>query len=268
MFSLRALALLATLTLCSPALAGAGASDLGEGWLGVALAARPMPGTGSSVVVATSVLGGSPAHSSGVKGGDVIVAIGKMRMLTVDQLVRTVRAMRPGTKVTLTIRRAGRVKKLPLLLGTRPDAQKLVRSRFLGKAAPTLVARNVASGKALFLSRYKGKVVLLDFWATWCGPCRMTLPVLNAIARVYKKRKLAVIGVSDEPPARLAAFAQRVGLSYTIAHDLKRRAHGEFLVTALPTMFLIDKKGVVRDVLFGAGNLGRLAPAIKRLLEE
>jgi thiol-disulfide isomerase/thioredoxin len=102
------------------------------------------------------------------------------------------------------------------------------------------------------LSELRGKVVLLDFWATWCGPCRASMPHLNAVSARYAKQGLAVVGMSvdESGPAPVKRFASQLGVRFTIAmaNDDLLDAYGPIRV--IPTTFFINRKGeIVRRVV-------------------
>ena len=120
--------------------------------------------------------------------------------------------------------------------------------------APDLNAKDL-NGKELKLEAYKGKVVLLNFWATWCGPCRAEIPSLIRIQEAYKDR-LQIIGmnVDDEDEARLRAFVKDQGINYPVALTSLpvRLAYGG--IAALPTMFVINQDGKVVQKHVGLFN--------------
>jgi thiol-disulfide isomerase/thioredoxin len=120
------------------------------------------------------------------------------------------------------------------------------------KPAPKLELKDV-EGRALRLSDYKGKIVLLNFWATWCAPCRAEMPDLVKWQREYKSRGLQVIGVTYPPEelAEVREFIKSIEVNYPIAlGDEQTKAmfdKGEIL----PITVVIDKKGMVREVIQG-----------------
>src|SRR5215471_3015106 len=120
--------------------------------------------------------------------------------------------------------------------------------------APDLKAKDV-NGKELSLEAYKGKVVLLNFWATWCGPCRAEIPGLIRIQEVYKDR-LQIIGmdVDDDNPEQLRAFVKDQGINYPVAmtSDPVRLAYGG--IAALPTLFVINQDSKVVQKHVGLFN--------------
>lgn len=105
---------------------------------------------------------------------------------------------------------------------------------------------SLLGGEALELDALKGRVVLLDFWATWCKPCRKAMPMLNELHAEWPDTSLAVIGVSIDEKAEdvVPRFVRKEKLSYPIALDTgERPAWYEFYVAAIPAMFLIDRDG-------------------------
>ena len=120
--------------------------------------------------------------------------------------------------------------------------------------APDLKAKDL-DGKELSLDAYKGKVVLLNFWATWCGPCRAEIPSLIRIQEAYKDR-LQIIGmdVDDDDEGRLRAFVKNEGINYPVAmtSDAVRLAYGG--IAALPTVFVINRDSKVVQKHVGLFN--------------
>lgn len=124
-----------------------------------------------------------------------------------------------------------------------------------GKTAPDATFAMVTNGDAgskVQLSGFKGQPVVLDFWATWCGPCTMQAPILDRIARRYEKQGLVVLGVNvDDPPEVARAHAQRQRLSYPIVVDSVRDASRKYGVEKLPSLVVIDREGRVVKYMTG-----------------
>ena len=140
-------------------------------------------------------------------------------------------------------------------LQQRQEQQQLV-IRFVRDPdpAPDIKAKDL-NGKALSLEAYKGKVVLLNFWATWCGPCRSEIPSLIRIQEAYKDR-LQIIGmdVDDDDEERLRAFVKDQGINYPVAMTSVpvRLAYGG--IVALPTLFVINQESKVVQKHVGLFN--------------
>ncbi len=134
--------------------------------------------------------------------------------------------------------------------------------------APAWKLRDI-SGKEITSDDFKGKVIVLDFWATWCPPCRGEIPGYVDLYRKYGKDRLAIIGVSvDEGgPKVVEAFAKKFAINYPIvmADDAVQSAYGG--LEAIPTTFLIDRNGQIRDKKVGADPTEEYEKKIKALLD-
>ncbi|MEY3479942.1 MAG: hypothetical protein RIQ71_717 [Verrucomicrobiota bacterium] len=91
----------------------------------------------------------------------------------------------------------------------------------------------------------EGKPLLLEFWATWCPPCRESIPHLNEIHAKYKDRGLMVVGVTDEPSAVIRKFQKDVPMDYAVATDTGGRLNEKMGVTGIPRAFLVNKDGKI-----------------------
>jgi peroxiredoxin len=112
--------------------------------------------------------------------------------------------------------------------------------------APDFTATDLA-GKTLRPADLRGKVVLLDFWASWCDPCRDSIPLYSAAFARLSPRGLAVIGVNEDDDAAPArAFAAKAAIPYTVLLDPDRRVYRAFGVHLLPTVFLLGRDGALQ----------------------
>jgi thiol-disulfide isomerase/thioredoxin/Tfp pilus assembly protein PilF len=128
---------------------------------------------------------------------------------------------------------------------------------------------NAASGEELSLDKLKGKVVLLDFWATWCGPCRAEMPAVKRIWQTYQKENFVMIGVSlDENRKAFEQYIRAEGLAWPQIYDDKANGNSVarlYSVHSIPMTFLIDQQGIIR----ASGLRGdRLYKKIGDLLKE
>lgn len=117
----------------------------------------------------------------------------------------------------------------------------------------------------------KGSVVIIDFWATWCPPCRESLPFLNELYNKYSKQGLQIIGMSvDEGGERqVKSFIAEKGLAYTIALA-PRRLQDEFGIRAVPVLYILDRQGIVREQVMGFSDQADkiIEALVKKLLAE
>jgi peroxiredoxin len=104
-------------------------------------------------------------------------------------------------------------------------------------------------GKTVTLGQYKGDVVMINFWASWCGPCRQEMPLLDDIYKQYKDMGFVLLGVNVEPDASNAnGWLKKTPVSYPILYDPKSAVSQLYQVQAMPTTVIIDRQGVVRFV--------------------
>lgn len=141
-----------------------------------------------------------------------------------------------------------------------------------GAQVPALSLAALEEGAAaLTLGGFKGRVVYVDFWASWCVPCRLSMPALDEIYRRNKARGFAVVGVNkDATVAEAKRFLAKVPVSFALARDPADTAAKGFDVKAMPSGYLVDRRGVVRHVHrgFTAETGAALEKEIDSLLEE
>ncbi len=107
-------------------------------------------------------------------------------------------------------------------------------------------------GQPINLGQQLGKnVILLDFWATWCPPCREGLPVIDRLAKEFQDRGAAVYGVNSESPDLVKEFVKKQGLSLAVLSDTSKKVFEQYNVRGIPQTVLIGKDGVIRNVHVG-----------------
>lgn len=139
------------------------------------------------------------------------------------------------------------------------------RNQFVNQPAPDFRVMDIR-GEELTLEQYRGQVVLLDFWATWCGPCIAEMPNVKLAYAKHRDRKFQIIGISlDSSIAPLEAYIQREGIEWRQHLDSTSQISGLYNVRAIPSTFLIDGAGIIRRV-----NLRGLAleSAVAELVRE
>ncbi len=115
----------------------------------------------------------------------------------------------------------------------------------VGMIAPNFVTTDIA-GNEIKLSAFRGKVVLLDFWATWCGPCRTTVPELVKLWQKYKSEDFVIIGVSfDSDKAKLLDYIHTNNMDWQHIHDTGYDVNINYKVDVIPKVFLIDRQGKI-----------------------
>lgn len=142
----------------------------------------------------------------------------------------------------------------------------------LGARAPDFDTKQFsAPGGSFKLSRHRGKVVYVDFWASWCGPCKVSFPVLDELAAKYGAEGFLVAGVNqDESPKERDAFLAKFPVKFALLEDDDHDIARSYDVKAMPCGFLVDRKGIVRRVNLGfdASTPARLEADIQLLLKE
>ena len=131
--------------------------------------------------------------------------------------------------------------------------------------APTFQLQDVGC-RTVSLAESNGQVRLIDFWATWCPPCREEIPMLNELNRDYKDKGLTILAISDERSGIVRDFAADAGMDYTNLIDPGDVGQA-YRVVGLPTAFLIDREGRIVDTYVGPKSRPRLEQQIRELLD-
>ncbi len=127
----------------------------------------------------------------------------------------------------------------------------------LGEPAPNFQLRDL-NGRQVALSDLRGKVVLLNFWATWCGPCRVEMPAMEKLYRVFSRNDFEILAVStDAQGASITRpFQQENRLTFPILHAADYRVGLTYGARSLPMTFMVDRQGIIRHQIFGARDWG------------
>lgn len=137
------------------------------------------------------------------------------------------------------------------------------------KTAPEFTLKD-SNGKPVKLSDYRGKAVVLDFWATWCGPCKVEIPWFVEFQQKYKDRGLVVLGVAsgDEYWNVIQPFAKKMRINYplVLGNDTTADLYGG--IEALPTTFIIDRQGRIAKIHIGLASKEDFQNAIEKVLDN
>lgn len=217
---------------------------------------RPFLGVMLEGRAVTSVTAGSPAESAGLKPGDEIVSVDDESIESLADLAGLLLPRKAGDEIDLQYRRDGKSIQKRVKLADRHELLE-VKLSWIGKAVPDLVEKDI-HGETVRLRDFRGKVVLLEFWATWCAPCVEEMPLMQLAWERFKDRGLVWIGVSvddDEQAWKDFVNNNRLGGIHLHARDW-----GEALnVSGYPTVLLVDTAGVVQCKLRGEAIGGAIA---------
>lgn len=152
--------------------------------------------------------------------------------------------------------------------GTREGKDELV-----GNPAPNFTAKAVRSKETLSLKALRGQVVLVDFWGTFCEPCRKSFPKLEELSEKFSGKGFKVVGISEDEPDdkdKIAGFADNLGAKFSLAWDENKSIAHAYRPETMPTSFLIDRRGVVRyaHVGYREGEEVELEKEIQELLAK
>ena len=146
-------------------------------------------------------------------------------------------------------------------------AQGSGKEAAIGKAAPDFTLDRLDGDGTLQLSSLRGKVVVLNFWASWCFPCKEEAPALAAAAKRWGDR-VVVLGVDvNDVPGDARKFARKYGLTYPLVHDNKNVTTPKYGVPFLPETFFIDREGKIVDHVAGEVEATEIRAGVERALE-
>ena len=149
-------------------------------------------------------------------------------------------------------------------------ATSLASSDLTGQAAPDFALKS-SSGDNLRLSEYRGDVVMVNFWATWCGPCRQEMPLLDELYSRYERVGFSLLGVNIDDDSRKAMnMVSELGVSFPVLFDARKEVSKLYKVEAMPVTVLIDREGTIRYVHHGykPGYEDKYLDQIRSLLRE
>ncbi len=192
----------------------------------------------------------SGCFAAGVTTGDTLIGVNGQILTDMSQIQSVISSHKAGQKIKLEILRDGKKRTVDATLTERPDDISSLTGSAIGSKIANFGENFYKNGEK---RKAKPKATLLDFWATWCGPCRKTLPVLANIYKKYGDKGLEVIGISEEPLETLNAFYERQHASpYPLYRDKTKDLWRRYGIRAVPTLMLLDKDGYIKRVWSGA----------------
>ena len=149
-------------------------------------------------------------------------------------------------------------------------ASSLASSGMEGQPAPDFALQS-STGENLRLSEYRGDVVMINFWATWCGPCRQEMPLLDELYSRYQRVGFSLLGVNiDDDSRRAMQMIEELGVNFPVLFDARKEVSELYEVEAMPVTVIVDREGNVRYIHHGykPGYEDKYLDQIRSLLRE
>lgn len=141
----------------------------------------------------------------------------------------------------------------------------------VGQPAPAFTLPSLLQDQAISLTQFNGKVVYIDFWASWCAPCRTSFPLLNKLQQKLKDQGFEVVAINlDENQANAERFLKDFPVGFTLLRDSKGEWADKYVVESMPTSFIIDRQGVIQNIHhgFSSDDINELEQKIVQLLAK
>ena len=239
------LSLVSTVTFAQPQ----GAATQAKPWLGVRIETAKAPETG---VLIREVIKGTPADDAGLKKDDRVQSIDQHAVASAEDFITTVQSKGVGSTVDLDFLRDGKAVKKSIKLVTRPDQLALVQQTLVGKLAPAFDLPLISGPGPSSTAALKGRVTVVEFWATWCPACRSTHTALSSFAKRHPK-DVFVLAISDESRDELLAYSKALKPEFTILQDKDHEVNSAWMVAAIPQLAVIDRTGKIVFATIGGG---------------
>lgn len=209
---------------------------------------------------------GSGCFTAGMEAGDQIIGVQGKPLQDMAQIQQAISKGKVGSTVAIEILRDGKKKSLKVKITDRPDDISSLTGSAIGSKMAEFGANFYKNGEK---RQTKPKATLLDFWATWCGPCRKTLPVLANVYNKYASKGLEVIGISNEDIKTLNAFYSSQHQSpYPLYRDATQEMWRRYGIRAVPTLMLLDENGYIKRVWSGAPSQAMVEKLVVEVLDE
>jgi thiol-disulfide isomerase/thioredoxin len=253
------------------ALRASAAPPSGPGWLGLRLEAATADeqkalGVERAVPKVVRTFANSPAEAAGVKPGDFVLAFQGADIADTRDLVTRVGGTPSGTTVSIEVSRSGERVKLETVLVPRPDQQELLRGDWVGKAIPAITLLDAQGNGRIDLGALKGNVVVIDFFATWCGPCKRLSVDLQRLRKELGSSGFEIVSVSSEDADVVKGYSKEHPMPYRVGIDDEKSFEQAFSPSVMPTIWIVDRDGVVRGAWLGIGEYATIERTIRQLV--
>ncbi len=226
-------------------------------WLGVRIETLQPPEIG---VVIKAVLEDTPAKEAGLQADDRVQKIDETTVSSAEQFTQIVQSKGVGHAVKVYFTRQGKPEVKTIKLVARPDMLAMIQQQLVGKPAPLFDLPLIAGQGPNSSDKLKGRVAIIEFWATWCPACRSTHPALNALAERQQregkkdKQSIAIIAISDDSREDIEAYAKLLNPKFAMVQDKEQAVSQSWMVSAIPQLVVLDRQGKAIFATVGAGE--------------
>jgi thiol-disulfide isomerase/thioredoxin len=234
----------------------------GRAWIGIELDKNDVG------VLAKRIFRGSPADKANLRAGDVILSANGVDVSAPGELIKRIREAGAGALMTLKVDHAGTKSDVKITLAEHPGDEEVLRMHLVGTFASSWKGTKAARGELPDIKALKGKVVLVDFWASWCGACRAMVPTLNELHEKFGAQGLKIVGLTEDSEEAALKVADKLTIKYAIGAAASVETLRSYSISALPTLFLVDKRNVIRSASIGLQTNESLTALTKKLLAE
>lgn len=231
-------------------------------WLGLSFQSVPL----DSGKIALDIKGVHPESGARVAGllpGDRVIAIENQPLTSIDGVKRRLGISHEGQQLRLTVLRGKKKLMIPVKLTERPDDISVLTGSVLGSRASQLSKHFYANAD---VRKTQPAATLVDFWATWCGPCRKTMPIVEDLYNRLGPKGLEVIGVSTEALNVLNDFQKKQKAAYPLYRDADQFQSRRYGIQAIPTILLLDYQGYIQRVYQGVPSAAQLERDVRAVM--
>lgn len=230
-------------------------------WLGFSFKKEPYQN--QIALVVEGIHPSSGALAAGLSSGDKVISVNEKQITSVGVVQDVLKKKKVGESISIRFIRDGKEQTAKIKLTDRPDDISNWTGSAIGSKMVDFGQNFYANGEK---RQAKPKVILLDFWATWCMPCRQTLPILERLYNKYAKEGLEVVGISKESLSVLKSFYQKNASVYPLYRDADFKFSNHYRITSVPTLMLLDQNGYIQKVWAGVPNEAQLDQIIREKL--